>query len=190
MITTTTTQRSMDWPPPRLPLPAYASSTSAIPNIPLQFTSITRILVAVTWDDIFSRGTLCACWHVPQGLNMNVTVDTKRGRQQRCITFSSSCGRFAVDGGIASTKNNANCIQSKSILCTIGELYAFHSFPVSSTPTTCNNRASMLSPYFLSLVGAVSWFRKLENVPSPSWKQNEGQKILLSEKYLTTKIWK
>lgn len=39
MLITKTTQRSMDSPPPRLPRPVYAFTTSAFPNITLQFSS-------------------------------------------------------------------------------------------------------------------------------------------------------
>jgi len=59
-------------------------------------------------------------------------------------------------------KDNANCIQSQSILYIDGESYAFQSFHVSSIPTTSNNRTSMYVPI------SRHWERPLAD--SGSWK--------------------
>lgn len=147
MLITKTTQRSMDLPPPHLPRPVYASTTSAFPNIPFSLVLIAWILVAITRDNFFWRRTLQVCWHVPQGLNINVTVGIKRednsGASHSVHSVASverlMCGWWSI----ASMKDNANCIPSQSILCTNGESCAFQSFHVTFIPTTSNNRASM-----------------------------------------------
>lgn len=114
---------------------------------PFSLVLITWILVAIIWDKFFWWRTLQVCCHVPQGLNINVTVGIKRednsGASHSVPSVASAGWLMCGWWSIASMKDNANCIQSQSILCTNGKSYAFQSFRVSSIPTTSNKRDSM-----------------------------------------------